>query len=108
MGGSLETAWHARSDQAAFERIGDQFRLSAKAEEQAAASAVVEDLAPAAGEHIVRKTWPSGFFGTTAHAWLARQQVETLVVVGSQLATVQMSAAVYCIGGDRGNSALTA
>jgi hypothetical protein len=29
MGGSLETAWHARSDQAAFERIGDQFRLSA-------------------------------------------------------------------------------
>ena len=50
--------------------------------EHAPASAVVDDLAPMAGEHIVRKTLPSTFFGTTAHAWLVRRQVETLVIVG--------------------------
>jgi maleamate amidohydrolase len=50
--------------------------------EEAPASAVVEDLAPVAGEYIVRKTLPSAFFGTTAHAWLACRQVQTLVVTG--------------------------
>lgn len=50
--------------------------------ERAPASAVVEDLAPAAGEYILKKTLPSAFFGTTAHAWLAQQQVQTLIVAG--------------------------
>jgi hypothetical protein len=36
--------------------------------EHAPASAVVDDLAPTAGEHVVKKTLPSAFFDTTAHA----------------------------------------
>jgi maleamate amidohydrolase len=50
--------------------------------EQAPASATVAELAPAAGELVVRKTLPSAFAGTGLAQWLAGRGVETLVVVG--------------------------
>ncbi len=50
--------------------------------ETCAASAIVSDLAPTAGELVVRKTAPSAFFGTGLAAWLAARQVRTLAVAG--------------------------
>jgi maleamate amidohydrolase len=50
--------------------------------ENDALSAVVPQLAPAAGELVVRKTVPSAFFGTPLAAWLAQRGVRTLVVAG--------------------------
>ncbi|MGY3617999.1 isochorismatase family protein [Bradyrhizobium sp. USDA 10063] len=50
--------------------------------EHAAASAIVPELAPAAGELVVRKNVPSAFFGTALAPWLTRQGVETLLVAG--------------------------
>ncbi len=51
--------------------------------ESAPASAIVPELAPAAGELVVRKTVPSAFFGTGLGPWLARSGVRTLLVAGS-------------------------
>lgn len=51
--------------------------------EDAPGSAIVPELAPAPGELVVRKTAPSGFFGTTLAAWLTQQGVKTLMVAGS-------------------------
>lgn len=51
--------------------------------EQTPASAIVPQLAPRAGELVVRKTVPSAFFGTTLAAWLAQRGVQTLLVAGS-------------------------
>lgn len=45
-------------------------------------SQIVPELAPKSGELVIRKTLPSGFFGTTLAAWLAHKGVETLLVVG--------------------------
>ncbi|MFC4930312.1 N-carbamoylsarcosine amidohydrolase [Massilia sp. GCM10023247] len=45
-------------------------------------SAIVDALAPAAGELVVRKTVPSAFFGTSLAAWLTQRGVRTLVVAG--------------------------
>lgn len=50
--------------------------------ETAAAGQIVDALAPADGEYIVRKTVPSAFFGTGLAAWLVLQQVDTVVVTG--------------------------
>jgi maleamate amidohydrolase len=50
--------------------------------EQAPGSAVVEALAPAPGDLVVRKTTPSAFAGTGLAAWLTAQRVSTLVVTG--------------------------
>lgn len=50
--------------------------------EHAPASAIVPELAPVAGELVVRKTVPSAFFGTALAPWLTRQGVETLLVAG--------------------------
>lgn len=47
------------------------------------ASAIVPDLAPAAGELIVRKTVPSAFSGTGLAAWLSQRGVRTLMVAGA-------------------------
>ena len=47
------------------------------------ASAIVESLAPVAGELVVRKTAPSAFFGTALAPWLTARGVSTLFVVGS-------------------------
>ena len=46
------------------------------------ASAIVPDLAPMAGELVVRKTTPSAFSGTTLSAWLSQRGVRTLCVAG--------------------------
>lgn len=46
-------------------------------------SAIVPELAPAAGELVVRKTVPSAFFGTPLAPWLAQRGVQTLVVAGA-------------------------
>ena len=42
----------------------------------------MDDLTPAAGEYIVRKTQPSAFFGTNLAAWLVAKAVDTLLVTG--------------------------
>jgi maleamate amidohydrolase len=46
-------------------------------------SQVVAQLAPRAGELVVRKTVPSAFFGTSLASWLLQRGVQTLVVAGS-------------------------
>ena len=51
--------------------------------EHDANSAIVPELAPRAGELVVRKTVPSAFFGTSLAAWLSQRGVQTLVVAGA-------------------------
>lgn len=43
---------------------------------------IVPELAPRAGEYIVRKTQASAFFGTEFLPWLVRHRVDTLFVTG--------------------------
>ena len=50
--------------------------------EHSPASAIVDALAPVAGERVVRKNVPSAFFGTTLAPWLTQRGVRTLVVAG--------------------------
>src|SRR3546814_410798 len=50
--------------------------------ERGEASQVVPELAPKTGEMVVRKTLPSGFFGTNLAAWLTQRSVQTLLVAG--------------------------
>lgn len=50
--------------------------------ERGATSQIVPELAPIAGEMVVRKTLPSGFFGTNLAAWLTQRSVQTLLVAG--------------------------
>lgn len=50
--------------------------------EHAPASAIVAQLAPRAGELVVRKNVPSAFFGTSLAPWLTQQGVKTLLVAG--------------------------
>ena len=46
------------------------------------ASAIAPELAPVAGERVVRKTVPSAFFGTGLAAWLTQHGVSSLLVAG--------------------------
>lgn len=50
--------------------------------ETAAASQVVDELAPRAGELIVRKTQASAFFDTTLAAQLAYRGIDSLIMAG--------------------------
>ncbi|KQT11252.1 isochorismatase family protein [Ramlibacter sp. Leaf400] len=50
--------------------------------EEADASQFVPQLAPMAGELVVRKTAPSAFFGTALAPWLTARGVRTLLVAG--------------------------
>ncbi len=50
--------------------------------EAAPASQIVPELAPAAGELLVRKHQPSAFFGTELAGWLTWHGVDTLAVAG--------------------------
>jgi maleamate amidohydrolase len=50
--------------------------------EHAAASQIVPQLAPRAGELVLRKTQPSAFFGTGLADWLAVRPVDTVLVAG--------------------------
>jgi len=47
------------------------------------AGAIVDDLAPAPGEYIIRKTQPSAFFGTGFAAWLIGKGADTVIVTGA-------------------------
>ncbi|MDB5571876.1 MAG: N-carbamoylsarcosine amidase [Hyphomicrobiales bacterium] len=51
--------------------------------ESSHASQVVPELAPLAGEYVLRKTQPSAFFGTDLAGWLAFRRVDTVLVVGA-------------------------
>lgn len=51
--------------------------------EAAPASAIVPELTPRPGELVVRKTQPSGFFGTQLGPWLTQHGVQTLLVAGA-------------------------
>ncbi|HHX91812.1 MAG TPA: isochorismatase family protein [Paracoccus sp.] len=53
-----------------------------KLTENAPISQIVQPLAPAAGELVVRKTQASGFFETDLSSWLRWRGVDTLVVTG--------------------------
>jgi maleamate amidohydrolase len=50
--------------------------------EDAPGSQIVPQLQPLAGELVLRKTHPSGFFGTQLASWLAYRGVHTLLVAG--------------------------
>jgi maleamate amidohydrolase len=50
--------------------------------ETAPASAIVPELAPVAGELVVRKNVPSAFFGTPLAPWLTQRGIKTLLVAG--------------------------
>lgn len=50
--------------------------------EDAHASAIVPQLAPQAGELVVRKNVPSAFFGTSLAPWLTQRGVRTLLIAG--------------------------
>lgn len=50
--------------------------------EDAPIARIVPQLAPAAGEHVMRKTQPSAFFGTDFASWLTLQGADTVVVAG--------------------------
>ena len=50
--------------------------------EHSPASAIVNALAPVAGERVVRKNVPSAFFGTDLAPWLTQRGVRTLLVAG--------------------------
>lgn len=43
---------------------------------------VVEEIAPRPGELLIRKSKPSGFFGTELNAYLIYHNVDTLIVTG--------------------------
>ena len=45
-------------------------------------SQIVPELTPRTGEVVIRKTVPSGFFGTNLAPWLTQRGVETLLVAG--------------------------
>ena len=51
--------------------------------EGAPASQVVPELAPLPGEHVLRKTQPSAFFGTGLAEWLKARNVDTVLVTGA-------------------------
>ncbi|MDA0256772.1 MAG: isochorismatase family protein [Chloroflexi bacterium] len=51
--------------------------------EDAEGSQVVPQLAPEPGEHVIRKTQPSAFFGTDLAGWLLGRGVDTVLVAGA-------------------------
>ena len=50
--------------------------------EDAHISQIVDELAPAKGEYVIRKTQPSGFFGTNLAGWYNSKGVDTVLVTG--------------------------
>ena len=50
--------------------------------EEAHGSQIVEKLKPIEGEYVVRKTQPSGFFGTNLAGWFNSKAVDTIFVTG--------------------------
>ncbi len=50
--------------------------------ERAPAGQIVPELAPSAGELVIRKRQASAFFGSELAGWLAMRRVDTVLVVG--------------------------
>ena len=50
--------------------------------EDAPASQIVPELQPIDGELVIRKTYPSAFFGMTLASWLTQRGVQTLLIAG--------------------------
>ncbi len=50
--------------------------------ESVSASQVVDALAPAPREYVIRKIQPSAFFGTGLVGWLAQKRIDTVLVAG--------------------------
>ena len=44
---------------------------------------IIPELAPRSGELVIEKRFPSGFSGTTLHAYLTRCEVDTVIVTGN-------------------------
>ena len=51
--------------------------------DEAPISQVVPELAPMAGDLVLRKVGPSAFFSTPLMSWLAKRSVDTLIVTGA-------------------------
>lgn len=58
---------------------------------------VTDDLAPHAGEYIIRKTQPSVFFSTGLAARLVSKQIDTLIVTGATTSGCVRASAVDSI-----------
>lgn len=43
---------------------------------------IVDELAPRPGERVIEKHYPSGFFSTDLAGWLAKRQIDTVIVSG--------------------------
>jgi maleamate amidohydrolase len=65
--------------------------------ERAPASQIVSELEPLNGEHIIRKTQPSAFFGTDLNGWLASKGVDTLLVAGCTTSGCVRASVVDCM-----------
>ena len=50
--------------------------------EDTPSSQIVDELAPIKGEYVVRKTQPSGFFGTNLAGWYNSKGVDTVLITG--------------------------
>jgi maleamate amidohydrolase len=61
------------------------------------ASQIVPELAPHAGEHVVRKTKASAFFATDLADWLAHRDVDTVVVAGCTTSGCVRASVVDCV-----------
>jgi len=65
--------------------------------ETSPASQIMEQVAPAPGECIVRKTKPSAFFETPLADWLHQKNVDTVIVAGCTTSGCVRASVVDCI-----------
>lgn len=76
-------AWVDEADRAAYARqkdcLSDETRSAVAGSDGAA---ICDEVAPAAGDIVVRKQWPSGFMGTDLESILRQRGVEDIVVAG--------------------------
>jgi maleamate amidohydrolase len=76
-------AWVEPQDRSAYARmeecLTDEDRSAVAGSHGAR---ICDEVAPVAGEIVVRKKWPSAFQGTDLHETLARRGVEDLIVTG--------------------------
>jgi maleamate amidohydrolase len=68
--------------------------------ERAPGSQIVPELAPRAGELVLRKQQPSAFHGTGLTAWLVRRGVDTVVVAGATTSGCVRATVVDALSGN--------
>ena len=61
----------------------NQRTLESDAETEILGTQIVNEIAPAAGELVIRKTKPSAFFGTALASFLVELGVDTVVIAGA-------------------------